>query len=257
MSAPAPNANKISVKEVMIGLVTTLVISAMIYLVVSFVWAGVYKSQWEKTKKNGNWYKERPTWIPQFLLDWAGYPGTFTKISSMNAPQMALKETMTGVTAAAQCMLKCSGMVSTLDDPECVGFVYDSTAKKCYFAETMDFVMPGPGSNTVYLYQNTQAGYTPSVRTFQAYTSNALPTTGDDAPKNVGNSPFTEGGGYYGCGANCYSNTECTGYTFIPSTSSCRLVSNMDATKLVPTPGSNSYIYTSLSGDEDTTTYWT
>ena len=258
MSTPVPvngSTSTDTLLKLLKGTVLTVVIIAAIYVVVAAIMAGIYKSQFGKKKKNGFWYKNRETWIPESFLDWAGYPGKFTKISSMSAPQMALKDTSTGVMSAAECMLKCSGMVDTLEAPECVGFVYDSAAKKCYFAERIDLLMPG--SNTVYLYQNTPAGYTPSVKTFKAYTSNALPLTGVDAPKYVGNSPFTEGGGWYGCGANCYSNSECTGYTFVPSTNNCRLVSNMDATKLVPTPGANSYIYTTLTGSEDTTTYWT
>lgn len=256
MSTPGSGSNSSDVLfKVLKGVVVTVIASGLIYLLAAGILTMIYWSQLGKNKKGGFWYKNRETWIPESFLDFAGYPGTFTKITSVSAPQMVLLETKTGVTSAAECMLKSSSLVSTLDEPECVGFVYDSAAKKCYFAETIDLLMPG--SNTVYLYQNTPAGYTPSVKTFQAYTSNALPLTGVDAPKYVGKSPFTEGGGWYGCGANCYSNSECTGYTFVPSTNNCHLVSNMDATKLVPTPGSNSYIYTTLTGSEDTTTYWT
>jgi hypothetical protein len=255
MSAPGTATEGASkVMQLLFGIGITILICAVIYLCIAGGLTISYWGQFGRGNKDGWWYRDRETWIPKTWLDWAGYPGTFTKISSMSAPQMALKSVKTDVTSINQCMLKCAGMIKKLDAPECVGFVYDSAAKKCFFAETIDLVMPG--SNTIYLYQNTNAGYTPSVKTFQAYTSNALPLTGTDAPKNVGNSPYTEGGGWYGCGANCYSNSECTGYTFVPSTNNCRLVRNMDATKLVATPGSNSYVYTNISGEDDLTTYW-
>lgn len=235
--------------------VAILFISAFIYTCVAGGYTLSYYTHLGSGETGGWWYGERPTWIPEKWLKWAGYPGSFKKMNGTNAEVMTIFDTKTGVAKVGDCMLACDGENTKPKKPKCVGFVHDTTAKKCYMASSIDLVMPG-SSNTVYLYQNTMAPYSPTTRTFQEYTSNALPTTGASVPNYIEQGPYIEANGSIGCAANCYSNTVCTGFTFIDSTKSCGRVSNMDAKKLVSLTGKNSYVYSDVSGTDDATVYW-
>ena len=229
-----------------------LIMGVLIYMAVAGGFTLSYYFHYQAGTKNGRWYKDRPNWIPTEWLDWAGYPGKFKSISSMTSPTMSITETMTNVTSVNKCMLKCDKQNTNQEEPKCAGFVFDSVGNNCYISDTIDFVNSSSSSNTVYLYSSSL--YTPSVRTYDKYTSNALPTSGADVGKFIAS--YIETNGSTGCSANCLSNTTCTGYMFRSSDKNCGMVTNMDITKLVSTTGIDSYFLTAAKLTDVSTQYW-
>ena len=82
-------------------------IGLFIYLAAAGGYALAYKFHMGAGTVGGMWYKDRPDWIPQSWLDWAGNPGTFSKLVNMEAPTSAVYEIITGVTNVNTCKLKC------------------------------------------------------------------------------------------------------------------------------------------------------
>jgi len=199
-------------------------------------------------EKNGFWYKERPNWIPESWLEWAGNPAKFKMVAGVNSPNGSIYEVLDDVTSVKTCMLKCDKKSSDQESPECVGFTYDSSAKQCHMMDGMDLVDQS-SSNTVYMYSS--ADYSPSVKQFTAYTGKTLPS-----PKILV-AAYTETNGLEGCKANCFSNTACTGFLFVSSTKECTPVSNMNVAALTTQSGTDAYSLDKLSGVADSTKYWT
>jgi hypothetical protein len=234
------------------GIFAIVLLAVFVYLLVAGGYTLRYYTHSGAGTTKGFWYSDRPDWIPQSWLDWAGNPGSFTKITSSGAQGSTILETITGVTDAKKCMLKCDKLNSDVTSPDCAGFVHDIAAKKCHFLSSIDLITPG--SNTIYLYQNSGAGYSSSTRAFKKYTSNVMPSA-ISIPLTINN--YVENNGATGCGANCYSTPECNGYEFQPSTKMCRLLTAVDTTSFIYMSGTNTYVYDPVSGVDVTESYWT
>lgn len=231
------------------GVIMVALIGLFIYLSVAGGYTLAYKFHMGAGKAGGMWYKDRPDWIPESWLEWAGKPGTFNKLVNMEAPTSTVYEIISGVTNVNTCKLKCDKKNSDQESPGCKGFEYEPSTKKCYLASSLDFVQAG--SNVVYLYASSE--YTPSAQTFNKSTSNTVPVTAVD----VYGGAYVETNKVSGCSANCLSNTSCTAFTFISSSNTCRRVSNVIATTtLTAAAGTDTYILSSTSGVADTAQYW-
>lgn len=232
--------------RILIGALMFAFFGLVIYLLAAGGVTLAYKFHMGAGTPGGFWYQERANWIPESWLDWAGYPGKFKKIVNKTSPNASIYEELEDVTLE-QCMLKCDKKNSNPEEPECVGFIRDEGAKKCYMADGLEYIDEST-SNTVYLYNS--ANYTNSVTTFTANTAHTLQTFTLTSPSHV------ETAGLSGCKANCYSNVSCNGFIFNPTSKDCSPISDMDATKLIASTTLNSYIRTSDTGSDDTTVYW-
>lgn len=236
--------------QLIMGLIMVCVVGLLIYLCVAGGYTLALKIHQGAGTKGGFWYKDRPDWVPESWLEWAGKPGTFNKLINSSAPTSTVYEIISGVTNVNTCKLKCDKKNSDQASPACKGFEYEPSTKKCYLVSSLDFVQAG--SNVVYLYASSE--YTPSAQIFNKSTSNTVPVTAE----TIEGGAYVETNKVPGCSANCLSNTSCTAFTFISSSNTCRRVSNVIATTtLTALAGTDTYILSSTSGVADTTQYWT
>jgi hypothetical protein len=233
--------------QIMMGLVMLCVIGFVIYLCIAGGYTLALKFHQGAGTKGGFWYKERPNWIPESWLEWAGSPAKFMKIDGVGAPNGSTYEVLEDITDVKKCMLKCDKKSSDPTAPECVGFAYNSSAQTCIMFDGIDLVDQS-SSNVMYLYSS--ADYTQSAKLFTAYTSNTL----TDAKSLV--AAYTEANGLDGCKANCFSNTACTGFLFTASSKLCNPISNMNVAALSTMTSIDAYSLDTVRGTADTTQYW-
>lgn len=233
--------------QLMMGIVMLCVIGLVIYLCIAGGYTLAIKFHQGAGTKGGFWYKERPNWIPESWLEWAGSPAKFMKIDGVAAPNGSVYEVLEDIDDVKKCMLKCDKKSSDPEAPECVGFAYNSSAKTCIMFDGINLVDVS-SSNVMYLYSS--ADYTQKAKQFTAYTSNNLP----NAKSLV--AAYTEANGLDGCKANCYSNTTCTGFLFTTSSKLCNPVSNMNVAALSTLTSIDAYSLGTVTGTVDTTQYW-
>jgi hypothetical protein len=240
------------IMPIVMALIGLLLLGVFIYVCTAGGYTLAYMLHQGAGTKGGMWYTDRPTWIPESWLDWAGYPGRYKEFSESTSPNMSITKTIENVTDVKKCMLSCDKLNKTQESPACVGFVHDKTTSSCYIADAIDFVMPST-SNTLYLWNlsNSDVYSAPSLKYFKEYSSNTL-----SVPKFIV-TPYPETNGLDGCTANCLSNVTCNGFLFVPGTNTCSPVSNMIATNLQTLAGTNSYVMNTKAGTDNTTKYWT
>lgn len=228
---------------VVIGLVWCV----CVYLIIAFGYTLGIKFHSGAGTKGGFWYKERPNWIPESWLEWAGSPAKFMKVDGVTAPNGSSYEILEDIDDVKKCMLKCDKKSSDQTSPECVGFAYNSSAKTCTMFDGINLVDQS-SSNVMYLYSS--ADYTQKAKKFTAYTGKTL----------VGfkslTTEYAEANGLDGCKANCYSNTACTGFLFQASSKMCNPISNMNVAALSTLTSVDAYSLDTVTGTADTTQYW-
>jgi hypothetical protein len=233
--------------QIMMGLLVMAVIGVVIYLCIAGGYTLALRFHQGAGTKDGFWYKERPNWIPESWLEWAGNPAKFIKVDGVTAPNGSSYEVLEDITDVKKCMLKCDKKSSDQTSPECVGFAYNSSAKTCTMFDGLDLVDQST-SNVMYLYSS--ADYTQKAKKFTGYTGKTFP-----GPKTLV-SVYTETNGVDGCKANCFSNTACTGFLFTTASNQCNTVSNMNVAALTTQSGMDAYSLDTVQGTADTTQYW-
>ena len=243
MSEPA---NPMSMVIKLVGALVTILV---LYLLFAGSFTLVFRTRIGAGSKDGFWYTDRKkyTWVPKKWIEWAGEPAKFSNISGVYPGSYSSLKTMKSTKVDQRdCMLACDGENSA-SEIKCEGFTYDPTSNICNLVYGMDALLPAASSNVIFFVE----GYD----TARQYALNAgkIPTT----PVYIG--AEYRAADVKSCAANCFSNTMCTGFTFIPAATAtnCRLVQTMDSTTMTSTSGTDTYVFQAHGATTPSSiTYW-
>lgn len=242
------SASPMSIAIKLVGACVTILV---LYLLFAGSFTLVFRTRIGAGSKDGFWYTDRKKykWVPKKWIEWAGEPAKFSNISGVYPGMYSSLKTMKSTkTDQRDCMLACDGENSG-SEIKCEGFTYEPTSNTCNLVYGMDALLPATSSNVIFFVD----GYD-SARQF-ALNAGKIPAS----PVYI--STEYRAADVKSCAANCFSNTACTGFTFISSAgttaTNCRLIQTMDSTTMSSSSGTDTYV---LQAHGATTpvgiTYW-